>query len=91
MNQDVIINLGTMSLKTIAWVSAPMLVSALIVGIVVSVFQAITQINEATLTFIPKMIVVALVIIIAGPWMLDTLTGFATEMFNSAGEIARSR
>lgn len=80
-----------MSLKTIAWVSAPMLASALIVGIIVSVFQAITQINEATLTFIPKMIVVALVIVIAGPWMLDTLTGFTTEMFNNAGEIVRSR
>ncbi|MCC6138113.1 MAG: flagellar biosynthetic protein FliQ, partial [Bdellovibrionaceae bacterium] len=59
MNEDVIINLSTMSLKTIAMVSAPMLVSALVVGVIVSVFQAITQINEATLTFIPKMIVVA--------------------------------
>ncbi|MCC6138515.1 MAG: flagellar type III secretion system protein FliQ, partial [Bdellovibrionaceae bacterium] len=62
-----------------------------VVGVIVSVFQAITQIKEATLTFIPKMIVVAIVIVIAGPWMLDTLTGFTTELFNSAGDIVRSR
>ena len=91
MNEDVVINLSTMSLKTIFWVSAPMLISALVVGIVVSVFQAITQINEATLTFIPKMVIVALVIVLAGPWMLDTLTGFTTELFNNAGEIVRAR
>lgn len=91
MNEDVIINLSTLSLKTIAMVSAPMLISALVVGVIVSVFQAITQINEATLTFIPKMVVVAIVIVIAGPWMLDTLTGFTAELFNSAGDIVRSR
>lgn len=91
MNEDVIIQLSTMSLKTIAFVSAPMLISALVVGLIVSVFQAITQINEATLTFIPKMLVVAVVIVLAGPWMLDYLAGFTTEMFNSAGEIVRTR
>jgi flagellar biosynthetic protein FliQ len=91
MSEDVVINLSTMSLKTIAAVSAPMLIAALVVGILVSIFQAITQINEATLTFIPKMIVVALVIVIFGPWMLDNLTSFTTEMFNNAGDIVRSR
>ena len=91
MGEDVIINSSTLSLTTIAKVSAPILISALVVGIIVSVFQAITQINEATLTFIPKMVVVAIVIVLAGPWMLDTLTGFTTEMFNTAGEIVRTR
>jgi flagellar biosynthesis protein FliQ len=91
MSEEVIINLSTMSLKTIATVSAPMLIAALVVGILVSIFQAITQINEATLTFIPKMVVVALVIVILGPWMLDNLTGFTTELFNNAGDIVRSR
>ncbi len=90
MNEDVVINLSTLSLQTVALVSSPMLISALVVGIIVSVFQAITQINEATLTFIPKMVVVAIVIVLAGPWMLDTLTGFTTEMFNTAGEIVRA-
>lgn len=91
MSEDIVVNLSTLSLQTIAMVSAPMLISALVVGIIVSVFQAITQINEATLTFIPKMVVVAIVIVLAGPWMLDTLTGFTTEMFNNAGELVRSR
>jgi flagellar biosynthesis protein FliQ len=91
MTEDVVLNLSTMSLKTIALVASPMLISALVVGIVVSIFQAITQINEATLTFIPKMVIVALVIVIAGPWMLDTLKGFTIEMLGSAGEIVRSR
>ena len=89
MGEDVVLNLGTNCLKTIAIVSAPMLLSALIIGILVSVFQAITQINEATLTFIPKMMVVALVILIAGPWMLDTLKGFTVEVFESVGTIVR--
>lgn len=91
MSEDIVVNLSTLSLQTVAMVSAPMLISALVVGIIVSVFQAITQINEATLTFIPKMVVVAIVIVLAGPWMLDTLTGFTTEMFNNAGELVRSR
>jgi flagellar biosynthesis protein FliQ len=91
MTEDVILNLSTSCLKTIATVSAPMLIAALLVGLMVSVFQAITQINEATLTFIPKMIVVALVLVIAGPWMLDTLRGFTVEVFESVGTIVRTQ
>lgn len=91
MNEDVVLNLGTNCLKVIAMVSSPMLAAALIIGLMVSVFQAITQINEATLTFIPKMIVVALVIVIAGPWMLDTLKGFTVEVFESVGTIVRTQ
>ncbi len=91
MNEDMIINLSTSTLKTIALVSSPMLLGALVIGILVSVFQAITQINEATLTFIPKMIVVTLIIILAGPWMLDTLKGFTIEIFESVGDIVRTQ
>jgi flagellar biosynthesis protein FliQ len=91
MNEDLILNLSTNSLKTIAWVASPMLLGALIIGLMVSVFQAITQINEATLTFIPKMIVVTLIIVIAGPWMLDTLKGFTIEIFESVGEVVRTQ
>ena len=91
MTEDVVLNLSTHCLKTIAMVSAPMLIAALVIGLMVSVFQAITQINEATLTFIPKMIVVALVLVIAGPWMLDTLKGFTIEVFESVGTIVRTQ
>ena len=89
MGEDVVLNLVTQSLKTIATVSSPMLIGALAIGILVSVFQAITQINEATLTFIPKMMVVALIILIGGHWMLDTLKTFTVEVFDSVGTIVR--
>jgi len=91
MTEDIVLNLSTSSLKTIALVSSPMLIGALVVGIVVSIFQAITQINEATLTFIPKMIIVAIIILIAGPWMLDTLKGFTVEVFESVGTLVRTQ
>ncbi len=90
MNEDVILSLSTNSLKTIAMVASPMLLGALVIGIIVSVFQAITQINEATLTFIPKMIVVTLIIVLLGPWMLTTLKNYTVEIFESAGEIVRT-
>lgn len=91
MSEEVVINLSTHTLKTIALVASPMLIGALVIGIMVSVFQAVTQINEATLTFIPKMMVVALIILIAGPWMLDTLKHFTIETFESVGTIVRTQ
>ena len=91
MNEDMILNLSTSSLKTIALVSSPMLLGALVIGLIVSIFQAVTQINEATLTFIPKMVIVTLIIVIAGPWMLDTLKGFTVEIFESVGTIVRTQ
>lgn len=61
--------------------SAPLLGAALITGLIVSIFQAITQINEATLAFIPKMIVIGLVIVLCGPWMVDVLSAFTIGLF----------
>ena len=72
-------------------VSGPMLAGALVIGLIVSIFQAVTQINEATLTFIPKMVVVTLIIVLGGPLMLDVLKGFTLEMFQSVGDIVRSQ
>jgi flagellar biosynthetic protein FliQ len=91
MSEEVIMNLSTQCLKTILIVASPMLISALVIGILVSVFQAITQINEATLTFIPKMMIVALVILLMGPLMLDRLKGFTVEVFESVGTIVRTQ
>jgi flagellar biosynthetic protein FliQ len=59
------------------------------IGIVVSVLQAVTQINESTLTFIPKMVVVIAVLVVMAPWMLEVLTQYATNVFSSAGEWVR--
>lgn len=89
MGEDVIIELGQQALKTTALLAAPLLVSTLVIGLVVSIFQALTQINEASLTFIPKMIVVAVVITLAGPWMLDTLSNYTVNLFESIATIVR--
>ncbi|MBY0452417.1 MAG: flagellar biosynthesis protein FliQ, partial [Bdellovibrionaceae bacterium] len=72
MNEEVVIQLGQEALKTLAMLSAPLLLSTLVIGLIISIFQALTQINENTLTFVPKMAVIALILIGLGPWMLDT-------------------
>lgn len=89
MGEDLIYNLGGMALRTTALVAAPLLLSALIIGLMVSVFQAITQINEATLTFIPKIIVVGIVLTIGGPWMVDELSQFTITLMSNIAEYVR--
>ena len=70
-------------MKVTALLAAPLLLSALVVGLLVGMFQAATQINEMTLTFVPKLIVVAVVILVAGPTLLNILLGFTTQLFES--------
>ncbi len=89
MNDDVVIQLGQDALKTLAMVAAPMLLSTLIIGLIVSIFQALTQINENTLTFVPKMVVIGIVIIIAGPWMLDTMSTYTVTLFENISTVVR--
>ena len=90
MPEELVLTLGQETLKTAAMLAAPMLGAALIVGLLVSVFQAVTQINEATLTFIPKIVVIALVLILAGPWMIDTISKFTTELFENVPTYVRN-
>lgn len=87
--EDLVIKLGQDALKTTAMVAAPMLISTLVIGMVVSIFQALTQINEATLTFIPKMIVIAIVIMLAGPWMVDLMSQYTTNLFENIATVVR--
>lgn len=89
MTEQLIIEIGKHAIETTAMVSAPMLVGALAIGLVVSVLQAITQINEATLTFIPKIVVVLVVLLIAAPWMLDTVGKFTTNLYEAIPEYVR--
>jgi flagellar biosynthetic protein FliQ len=72
-----------------AMVSAPLLLGTLVIGLLVSIFQALTQINEATLTFIPKMIVVGIIFILLGPWMLDLMTSYTVELFENIAVMVR--
>ena len=89
MNEELVLKLSTDALKTTAMLASPLLLSTLVVGLIVSIFQALTQINEATLTFVPKMIVIALIIILAGPWMLDVMTTYTTTLFEGLAIMVR--
>lgn len=89
MNEDLVIKLGQDALRTTALLAAPLLMSTLIIGLIVSIFQALTQINEATLTFVPKMIVIALIIVFAGPWMLDVMQAYTVNLFESVATMVR--
>ena len=90
MPEELVLTLGQETLKTAALLAAPMLAAALVVGLMVSVFQAVTQINEATLTFIPKIIVIAVVLVLAGPWMIDTISKFTIELFENVPVYVRN-
>jgi flagellar biosynthetic protein FliQ len=84
-----VISLGTEAIKTIMLLAGPMLIAAMAIGILVSVLQAITQINESTLTFIPKMVAIVIVLVVMAPWMLETMQHYASEVLTHAGEIGR--
>jgi flagellar biosynthetic protein FliQ len=80
MQFDSYTDITNQAIKVALIVSAPMLIGALVVGILVSLFQAVTQINEQTLSFIPKIIVIVASLIFFGPWMSDSLTTFTKEL-----------
>ncbi|MEI7542198.1 MAG: flagellar biosynthesis protein FliQ [bacterium] len=81
MSIEFVINFGREALLVTLLVAAPLLGLALLVGVVISIFQAVTQIQEMTLTFVPKIIVVMLAVIVFGPWMLRILMNFTTTLF----------
>ena len=81
MNQDTVVHLAIQALTLTLEVSAPVLVVSLVVGLLVSIFQAATSIQEVTLTFIPKIIAAGVVIMVAGPWMLNRLIVYTQELF----------
>lgn len=87
MTEAMVLNIGSEALRVAMYLAGPMLISAMIIGIIVSVFQAITQINEATLTFIPKIFAVILVLTFAGPWMLKVIQEYASGIFFQIGDI----
>lgn len=78
-----VIDLSQRTLYLIALISAPMLISALAIGLFIGMFQAATQINEMTLSFIPKLMVLLVAVMVAGPWMLSLLVNFTRELFLS--------
>jgi flagellar biosynthesis protein FliQ len=83
MDEGWILDLARNALQTILLVGGPLLGVALIVGLLVSIFQALTQINEATLTFIPKILAIGGALLIMGPWMLRILASFTTQVYEN--------
>jgi len=81
MTPETIITIGQQALLVLLMVCAPMLLAALAVGLLVSIFQAATQINEMTLSFIPKLVAVFVSMIIAGPWIMSTLLDYIRRLF----------
>ncbi len=81
MTPEAVIEIGQNAMKTVVFVAGPMLLSGMIVGLLISIFQAATQINEMTMTFVPKILTVFTVLILTLPWAISQLTGFATDMF----------
>jgi flagellar biosynthetic protein FliQ len=75
--------IGQRALEITILLSAPLLLAALTIGLLVGVFQAATQINEMTLSFIPKLVGMAGTLVVAGPWMLKTIVGYTRELFES--------
>jgi len=83
MNEAMVIELGQQTLYTILILSAPMLGIGLLAGLAVSIFQATTQIQEATLAFIPKIVAIFASIVIFGPWLLATIINFTETLFSN--------
>lgn len=89
MSEDIVLSLGRDAIWTTVLLAAPLLISALVVGLVVSIVQAVTQINESTLTFIPKMLTIVIVMIIMAPWMTQMITAYTTELFTALPNYVR--
>jgi len=80
VNQEFVLTIGQRMLELTAMLAGPLLIPALIIGLLVGMFQAATQINEMTLSFIPKLMIVGAVLVFAGPWMLGVIVNFTREL-----------
>jgi flagellar biosynthetic protein FliQ len=81
MNTNALMDIGLLAMITAAKLSAPVLITALVVGFAISLFQSITQIQEVTLSFVPKAIAVALVLLVSGHWMISEMVSFTNALF----------
>jgi flagellar biosynthetic protein FliQ len=89
MTDEMVINLGAEAIKVMVYIAGPMLLAAMAIGILVSVLQAITQINEATLTFIPKMIAIVVVLLVMAPWMMEMLKSYTADIMGNVSQWVR--
>lgn len=87
MDNDFVIDVLNQALKTTMLLAAPLLIGALVIGVVVSLFQAVTQINEQTLSFIPKIVVIVGILVLFSPWMIQVMTSYTQDLIISIPSI----
>jgi flagellar biosynthetic protein FliQ len=87
MNQDTVVSLATQAMTLAIEVAGPMMLVGLVIGLVVSIFQAVTSIQEQSLSFIPKIVGLAVLIVILGPWMLGQLVNYAQNLYASIPQL----
>jgi flagellar biosynthetic protein FliQ len=83
MTPTTVVEIGRQAVEVTLLLSAPLLLAALVTGLIVSIFQAATQINEMTLSFIPKLVAMFVALVVAGPWMLTIMTDFMRRLFEN--------
>lgn len=87
MTPTTVIEIGRQAVEITLLISAPLFIAALATGLLISIFQAATQINESTLSFVPKLIVVFITLIVAGPWMITVMTDYMQRLYGSIPNI----
>lgn len=87
MTPETVMEIGRQALEMTLILSGPLLLAALVTGLIISIFQAATQINEQTLSFIPKLVVMFITLVVAGPWMLQMMTDYIRRLFESIPQI----
>ena len=87
MTPELVMDIGRQAVEMTLMMSGPLLLAALVIGLIVSIFQAATQINEQTLSFIPKLVGIFLTLILAGPWMLQMMVDYIRRLFESIPQI----
>jgi flagellar biosynthesis protein FliQ len=91
MDNGFVVEITNQAIKVTMMLAAPMLIGALVVGILVSLFQAVTQINEQTLSFIPKIVVIVIALVVLSPWMMETITSFTHELYTSIPNVVMEK
>lgn len=89
MGPDYVLQLGTDAMMVAIMLAMPLLGITLVLGLIVSIFQAATQINEMTLSFIPKLIGLVAILVLMGPWLLDVIVNYAKDLYQSIPEVTR--
>jgi flagellar biosynthetic protein FliQ len=89
MTLDFVLDLGKQAMLLTLLIAAPILLLGLLVGVLISIIQSVTQIQEMTLTFVPKLVVTVLALIFFGPWMMGLLINFTVQLFNLLPSLSR--